>query len=143
MSTYGFQIQHTVPYLRESQGRIIFTSSGAAESGTTSWGPYGASKAALNHLAKTLAREEKCITTVAIRPGMVDTGMQELIRGEEFKSMDEEDRLKFINAHKDGKLLPPDKPGHVMARLAVSASEELSGQFITWSDEKLAAYQDK
>lgn len=102
----------------------------------------GASKAAINHLAKTLAREEKSIITVSIRPGMVDTGMQELIRGEASRNMDEEDRLRFVGAYESGKLLSPDKPGHVMAKLATEASKELSGQFITWNDPKLAKYQD-
>lgn len=97
----------------------------------------------MNHLAKTLAREENSITTVSIRPGMVDTGMQELIRGDGGKSMDEEDRQKFVGAFENGKLLSPDKPGHVMARLATEATKDLSGQFITWSDEKLATYQDR
>jgi hypothetical protein len=73
---------------------------------------------------------------------MVDTGMQALIRGDDFKSMDEDDRKKFVDAYESGKLLHPDKPGHVMARLATEATKELSGQFITWSDPKLGAYQD-
>jgi NAD(P)-dependent dehydrogenase (short-subunit alcohol dehydrogenase family) len=39
-------------------------------------GAYGSSKAALNHLARTLAVEEPDVTTVAVRPGVVDTDMQ-------------------------------------------------------------------
>lgn len=74
---------------------------------------------------------------------MVDTGMQELIRGDISRNMNKDEADKFINAHKDGKLLPPDKPGNVMARLATDAAKDLSGAFLTWSDPKLAAYQDK
>ncbi|ETN46774.1 uncharacterized protein HMPREF1541_00963 [Cyphellophora europaea CBS 101466] len=135
-------IQHTIPYLRESQGRIIITSSGAAEGSTTTWGPYGASKAAINHLARTLAKEEPVITTVSIRPGMVETGMQTLIRGDASKHMDTTDRQRFVGAYEQGKLLPADKPGHVTARLATEAKKELSGLFLTWNDTKLADYQD-
>ncbi len=138
------------------------TSSGAAENAYTSWGAYGshfhlsvvnaeadgcpgASKAAINHLAKTVAKEEPSVTTLAIRPGMVDTQMQADIRGRYLHNMDEDDQAKFTGAHKDGKLLPPEKPGHVMAKLAVDpglAGKGLSGSFLSWSDEKLRAYQD-
>ena len=160
--TNASQVRHLIPYLRDTHGRIILTSSGAAESATTSWGAYGttssivvankdtywvlgASKAAINHLAKTLAKEEPLITTLAIRPGMVDTLMQTDIRGKYLQNMDEEDQKKFTGAHKDGKLLPPEKPGHVMAKLATDtklADRGLSGSFLTWSDEKLEDYQD-
>lgn len=73
---------------------------------------------------------------------MVDTGMQDLIRGDGSKHMDDDDRQKFVGAYESGKLLPPNKPGHVMARLATEASKDLSGQFLTWNDPKLAEYQD-
>jgi NAD(P)-dependent dehydrogenase (short-subunit alcohol dehydrogenase family) len=91
----------------------------------------------------TLANEEKMVTTVSLRPGMVDTAMQGLIRGEVSANMDKEDAQKFLDVHKNGKLLPPEKPGNVMARLALSADKELSGKFLTWSDAELAKYQDK
>lgn len=74
---------------------------------------------------------------------MVDTQMQTDIRGKYLSNMDEDDQVKFTGAHKEGKLLPPEKPGHVIARLATDAKKELSGLFLSWSDEKLAAYQDK
>ena len=81
----------------------------------------GASKAPINHLAKTLAKEELLITTLAIRPGMVDTQMQTDIRGKYLQNMDEKDQKKFVDAHKDGKLLPPEKPGNVIAKLAADS----------------------
>ena len=121
------------------------TSSGAAEHAYTSWGAYGASKAALNHLAKTLAKEEPSITTLAIRPGMVDTQMQTNIREQYLHNMDEDDQVKFTGAYKDGKLLRPEQPGHVMAKLAVDiglGKKGLSGSFLSWSDEKLKGYRE-
>lgn len=62
----------------------------------------GASKAAINHLARTLAKEEPSITTLAIRPGMVDTQMQTDIRGKYLQNMDEDDQAKFTGAHEEG-----------------------------------------
>lgn len=38
--------------LRSAQGRIVFVSSGAAVGGVAGWGPYNASKAALNSLCR-------------------------------------------------------------------------------------------
>lgn len=38
------------------------------------------SKAALNHLASTLSVEEPDVTSIALRPGVVDTDMQVLLR---------------------------------------------------------------
>ena len=55
-------------------------SSGAAVNAYTGWGMYGAAKAAMNHLALTLSTEEPDVTTMAIRPGVVDTEMQREIR---------------------------------------------------------------
>ena len=142
VSSYVGMIQHLLPYLRESHGRIIMTSSGAATNAYTSWGAYGASKAALNHLALTVAKEEKDITTIAVRPGMIDTKMQEEIRRRHVNNMDEDDRRKFVGTFEDGKLLRPEQPGNVMARLAVRANKGLSGKFVQWNEEELKEYQD-
>lgn len=83
----------------------------------------------MNHLTATLKVEEPDITTVAIRPGTVDTEMQAEIRKNK-SVMDPEDAKKFASLHTEGKLLKPEQPGNVMARLAVSAEKELSGKFL-------------
>ena len=82
-----------LPYLRKSAhgGKIVFVSSGAAVKGIPGWGPYNASKAAMNslcryvyaclqstgleNLCRTLGQEEPDVTSVAVRPGMVDTNV--------------------------------------------------------------------
>ncbi|OQU95240.1 hypothetical protein CLAIMM_01476 isoform 3 [Cladophialophora immunda] len=134
-------IKETLPLLRSAKGRIIFTSSGAATNAYPSWGVYGATKAAINHLAMTLKNEEPDVTTVSIRPGVVDTAMQMDIREKFLHNMDEKDQQKFLSAKSDGKLLPPEKPGNVIAELAVKAKKELSGLFLSWDDPQLAEYQ--
>ncbi len=123
------QITPALPHLRKTNGRIILTSSGAATGVYSTWGAYGSSKAALNHLAMTLAIEEPEVTTVSIRPGVVDTDMQIEVRGH-YAVMDEKDATKFKSLHEDGKLLRPEQPGNVMARLAVQGEKELSGKFL-------------
>ncbi|KAK4942968.1 hypothetical protein LTR10_017352 [Elasticomyces elasticus] len=123
-------IQSALPLLRASHGRIVLTSSGAATNGYSAWGAYGATKAAINHLAMTLKNEEPEVTTVSIRPGVVDTAMQGDIREKFLKNMDEKDQIKFSTLKKDGKLLPPYKPGEVIAELAINAEKDLSGLFL-------------
>jgi NAD(P)-dependent dehydrogenase (short-subunit alcohol dehydrogenase family) len=106
------------------------TSSGAAVSGYQGWGMYGAAKAAINHLALTLATEEPDLTTVAIRPGVVDTEMQREIREVHHGSMSKKDSEKFLGLKQSGGLLKPEQPGHVMARLVLEAPSELNGRFL-------------
>ncbi|KAL9055099.1 MAG: hypothetical protein Q9162_003769 [Coniocarpon cinnabarinum] len=116
--------------LRKSKGAIIFTSSGAAVKGMATWGAYGASKAVLNSLARTLAAEEQEITTLAIRPGVVETAMQDTIRDEHFSKMDKQDVERFTSLREKGEMLRPEQPGSVMARLALRPPIELSGEFV-------------
>ncbi len=84
----------------------------------------------MNHLAMTLKSEEPDIVAMAIRPGTVDTEMQKSLRNEFADVMDPEDKTKFANLKSDGKLLRPDQPGNVMARLVLNAPTKLSGQFL-------------
>jgi NAD(P)-dependent dehydrogenase (short-subunit alcohol dehydrogenase family) len=74
------QIKEAIPYLRSSRGSVIFVSSGAATNAYSGWSAYSASKAAINSIAQSLALEEPTITSLAIRPGVVDTEMQNDIR---------------------------------------------------------------
>ncbi|KAI9841094.1 MAG: hypothetical protein M1837_000998 [Sclerophora amabilis] len=124
-------VKTALPHLRHSKGRIILTSSGAAQNAYSTWGAYGASKAALNHLGLTLSVEEPDITTISIRPGVVDTDMQREIRETHVANMDAQDAEKFGSLKREGKLLKPEQPGYVMAKLVMDARKELSGRFLT------------
>lgn len=98
--------------------------------GTSTWGIYGATKAAMNHLAMTLGNEEPDVVTVSVRPGMVATQMQADLREKYVSKMKEAEGAVFVNAHKEGTLLRPEQPGNVMARLVLGAGKELSGKFV-------------
>ncbi|KAK2873956.1 hypothetical protein FQN49_001959 [Arthroderma sp. PD_2] len=134
-------VKQCIPHLRLARGRVVFTSSGAATGPVNGWGMYGSSKAAMNHLNMTLAHEEPEIISVAIRPGMVDTRMQHDLRSQYVTELGPKDSARFITAHEEGKLLKPEQPGTVIAKLILSAPEELSGKFLTWNEEALAKYQ--
>ncbi|CAI7659503.1 unnamed protein product [Penicillium pancosmium] len=120
-----------LPHLRTTNGKIIFTSSGAAVTGYRGWALYGATKAAMNHFAMSLAAEEPDVISVSIRPGMVDTNMQRELREDHATSLDAEMHAKFTGVHKDGKLLRVEQPGHVMGKLVLGAEAGLSGKFLS------------
>jgi NAD(P)-dependent dehydrogenase (short-subunit alcohol dehydrogenase family) len=86
--------------------------------------------------------EEPSVTTISIRPGVVDTEMQREIREQHHERMSASDREKFSGFKTSGKLLRPEQPGHVIAKLAVSAGSEFSGKFLSWDDESLGAFQE-
>jgi NAD(P)-dependent dehydrogenase (short-subunit alcohol dehydrogenase family) len=134
--------QAALPALRKSKGTILFTSSGAASNAYPTWGAYGASKAAMNHLAMTLGSEEKEVTTISVRPGVVDTEMQRDIREKHNNEMDEQDAARFAELKATGGLLKPEQPGHVMAKLVLEAPKELTGKFLSWNAEELKAFQE-
>ncbi len=59
--------------------QVVFVSSGASINGNAGWGGYSLSKAALNMLAKLYASENPEIHFSSLAPGIIDTGMQELL----------------------------------------------------------------
>ena len=70
------------------------------------------------------------MTSISIRPGVVDTEMQREIREIHGLRMQEQDVARFHKLHKEGGLLKPEQPGHVIAKLAVDGPKELSGRFL-------------
>jgi NAD(P)-dependent dehydrogenase (short-subunit alcohol dehydrogenase family) len=64
-----------LPALRADQGRLIAISSDAAVEGYPGWGGYGASKAALDQVARVLAAEEPTLRVYALDPGDMRTRM--------------------------------------------------------------------
>ncbi|KAI0638152.1 short-chain dehydrogenase [Trametes polyzona] len=136
-------LRATLPELRKSQagGRVVFVSSGAATGGTPSWGPYNAGKAAMNSLCRTLAQEEPDVTSVALRPGMVDTPMQALIRSRGPSTMEAGVLKKFADAYEQGQLVKPEDAGHVIAALSLKAPKSLSGQFVNWNGDECKEFR--
>ncbi|MFZ0546164.1 MAG: SDR family NAD(P)-dependent oxidoreductase, partial [Candidatus Promineifilaceae bacterium] len=120
-------------------GRVINISSGAATRGTAGWAAYCAAKAALNQITRVLALEEPTITTLAVRPGVVDTEMQAVIRSEGKSGMIQADHQRFIGFHQSGDLLAPEIPSRALVALALHAPKEWSGDFLSWDDDRVEA----
>ncbi|KJA30205.1 hypothetical protein HYPSUDRAFT_126617 [Hypholoma sublateritium FD-334 SS-4] len=136
-------VKASLPYLHKSAlgGRIVFVSSGAAVKGMPGWGPYNAGKAAMNSLCRTLAEEEPDVTSVAVRPGMVDTNMQATLRVTGQQHMNENHHSMFVQTHRDGKLVKPEDCGHVIAALSVEAPKSFTGQFVSWDSEECKPFR--
>ena len=71
--------QMAVPLLTERRGLIVNITSDAATAAYPGWGPYGATKAALELLTRTLATElrEQGISAVLVDPGDMRTRMHQ------------------------------------------------------------------
>lgn len=69
-------VQEALPLLRVSDaGTVIAVSSDAAAEAYETWGGYGASKAALDHLTAVLAVEEPGLRVWAVDPGDMQTDL--------------------------------------------------------------------
>ncbi|PLW41963.1 hypothetical protein PCANC_11094 [Puccinia coronata f. sp. avenae] len=114
-------LKHSLVHLRNSQGKVVFVSSGAAVGGIASWGSYNATKAAMNSLCRTLASEEPTITSIALRPGVVDTEMQAQLRSEAKQVMNSPNYKHFHKLYENSKLVAPEQPAEVITNLLVRA----------------------
>ena len=94
-------------------------------------------KAGLNHLMRLLAAEEPGITTIALRPGVVDTAMQALIRAEGPQAMTPATSAAFRELKATGRLLDPSVPAGKIAWLALRAPSDLSGVFLDVDDPRI------
>jgi NAD(P)-dependent dehydrogenase (short-subunit alcohol dehydrogenase family) len=124
--------------LRRQNGRIINVSSGAATTVIENVSAYCAAKAALNHFTRVVAAEEFGLTVLTLRPGVVDTYMQEIIRREGPNFMETEQHAYYQGLKERGELEPPEVPGRSIAWLALYAPHELSGDFLDYDDPRIA-----
>lgn len=68
---------HLLPALTQGDGVVVNVSSDAAVEAYETWGPYGASKAALDHASAVLAKEESGLKVYAFDPGDMRTDMHQ------------------------------------------------------------------
>lgn len=126
-----------IPHLLKQKGRIINVSSGAANIPVPAGSAYCASKAALVQFTRVLAAEEPSLTVVAVRPGVVDTEMQALIRREGAKAMSPEQMAFYQSLKNEGELEPPSVPARSLAWLSLHAPRDWSGQLLNYDDPKI------
>lgn len=129
--------RRSVPFLRESRGRIVNVSSGAAVKAVRGWSAYCTSKAALNQLTRMLAAEYPEITAIALSPGMTATEMQRKVRELGEEGMPPEEYQRFVDAYRQGELRAPEAVARAVVALAMSAPSKLSGEFLTVDDPRV------
>lgn len=102
----------------ERTGTIVNISSGAAVRPIQGWGAYCAGKAAVDMLTRVTAQEERPhgIRAYALAPGVIETGMQELIRRQDETAFPDVER--FREMHASGNLLDAESPAPAILRLA-------------------------
>ena len=133
-----YLVRASVSELRKRRGRIVNVSSGAANLALETVSAYCTAKAALNHFTRVLAAEEKDVTAVAVRPGVVDTDMQAVLRNESDNAMPAEQIAYYRQLKKQGELEPPEIPARAIAWLALHAPPEFSGQFLDYDDPRIS-----
>jgi NAD(P)-dependent dehydrogenase (short-subunit alcohol dehydrogenase family) len=133
-----YLIRAAIAELREQSGRIVNVSSGAATISIENASAYCAAKAALNHFSRVLAAEEPRVTVVAVRPGVVDTRMQDTIRQKGAGVMSAEQLAYYQNLKANDQLEKPEVPGRSLAWLALHAPREFSGQFLNYDDPSIS-----
>ncbi|CAR25460.1 hypothetical protein ZYGR_0A00200 [Zygosaccharomyces rouxii] len=128
-----------MPHLIKSQGNLVLVSSDACNMWFSGWGAYGASKAALNHLALTISKECDGVKAIAVAPGVVDTSMQDSIRENYGPSGMTPEAQKLFNDFKaNGVLLDVKIPARVYANLALQGiPNELNGEYVSYDDKRL------
>ena len=116
------------PYFID-QARIMHISSGAAHRALPGWGAYCMSKAAL-FMAYEVLKAELIDRTVAIgslRPGVVDTPMQDLIRGQSEKDFPPVESFRALK--EQGQLTSPSEVAQfIEAVLEKPSAREFSAQ---------------
>jgi benzil reductase ((S)-benzoin forming) len=99
--------------------RICHVSSGAARSAFASWSVYGATKAALDHHARSVTEDGRWqLRICSLAPGVVDTDMQAAIRStseQDFPLLD-----RFLALKDEGKLSSPAEAAGRMVRYLLS-----------------------
>lgn len=108
---------------RLTGGRVLHVSSGAAHQPRTGWAAYCTAKAGLHMLYRCLNEElaDRGLLCGSVRPGVVDTEMQTLIRGQ--GSEDFPDVERFREMHRQGQLHRPEEVGAFVAWLLLDCDD--------------------
>lgn len=117
-----FLTQLLLPQLKG--GRVLHISSGAAHRSIPGWGAYCTSKAALHMLYMVLRDElaEQDIAVGSLRPGVVDTPMQALIREQPRERFPAVERFRQLKA--TGALHDPDAVAAFVLHLLTAVDTE-------------------
>jgi len=111
---------------------ILNISSGASFIAYSGWSVYCSSKAGLDMMTQVAGLEQSTepysVKIFALTPGIIETGMQELIRTTDESLFPERD--KFIRLYEEGKLSDPDDIAQIVLRTLFN-DDIVSGSVVT------------
>lgn len=125
------------PWLMQSKGKVVNVSTGAAVHPLAAWSAYCASKAGLHHLTRCMAAEQSRIIAVSLRPGVIDTAMQDQIRKDGPGHMPPDMMQYFQQLKETNRLEPPEVPAKSLAWLALYCPPEWNGEMIEYTDARV------
>jgi NAD(P)-dependent dehydrogenase (short-subunit alcohol dehydrogenase family) len=108
-----------------TEGVIVNVSSGETSRAAVRMAPYGAAKAAINHLTETLAVElaPHGIRVLAVAPG---TTLTPVVKA----ALSDETVEQLVAAHPLGRLGEPDDLGRLVVALASDLGRSVTGQLV-------------
>ncbi len=130
-------VRAVVPAMKgQGGGKIINVTSGLAEMVLPRLGMYAVSKAALNHLTRVLAEELRGdgIQVNGLDPGVMDTAMQDAIRGVGPERLGRDLHGEFVSMKDQGRLKAPEQVARLAVFLASPASDGITGEIGTERD---------
>jgi NAD(P)-dependent dehydrogenase (short-subunit alcohol dehydrogenase family) len=92
---------------------------------------YCCTKASVEMLAAVLGQEEPAVTTLAVRPGIVETEMLESLIDEAAESVLSGEQVAFLRGVDK---LEAWQPAEALGDLVLGAAHEHSGRCIDWVD---------
>jgi 3-oxoacyl-[acyl-carrier protein] reductase len=111
---------------------VVLVSTGVTRFAVPGWSAYGAAKSGLDYLGRNLQAEidleELPISVYTVYPGVVDTPMQETIRGMTPEEFPDVERIRRM--HEEGRLRPPEQPATLIWWLAALGAADLRGQVV-------------
>jgi len=126
------QVHFALPFLRSTNGRVLFVSSGTTKRPMPGYALYSASKAAMNMVAECLALEEPNVTFVSLNPGLTDTEMIHSTMNKRVQII-QQAKLQVPNFVMNN----PDEVGKIFALVALHAPKQWTGQYLEWNDPKV------
>ncbi len=121
---------HSFPHDRRRRGAapprgitVVLVSTGGTRYAVPGWSAYGAAKSGLDYLGRNLQAELDLegipISVYTVYPGVIDTPMQETIRGMAEADFPDVERIR--RHAREGRLRPPEQPATLIWWLAAFA----------------------